>query len=501
MIHQLATFNSFEIINLIMQRYVDSYSMNSRFLLFSVIAASLLTSACHPSVQKVMTTAGRPTVVSPPVRMPSDSTNEVFTQLHRLNAVINVYSSRRDSLVWVGDSSVTATGDSLVELIRGARYYGLLPGNYHADEIDSLYQGGRVIDSRRMDALLTDSFLTILMDLKWGRTTDFRPSESDSLVIALMSDVLAGKSLKETVQSQEPKFKSYVALKTTLRNILDTLGSKQRYTYASAFPSDTLLTSRYLRAIEINLERWRRERVISGDEYLLVNIPSNVLTINRCDSVVFESKVITGKRNSPTPELSSKIDCFILFPYWHVPRKIAVNEYLPAIKIDSTFLSRNRFDILDREGNLVDPSTIAWETLNRNNFPLTIRQREGSDNSLGIVKFAFDNPYAVYLHDTNTKGLFTKNRRWFSHGCVRVQKAKELAHYLSTRDAKLEDARLTRLLREGKRQTLLVDPAFPVHIRYFTCEVDAGELKLYDDVYRKDAAIAQKLYGHTVAKN
>lgn len=484
-----------------MEGYVDSYGMNSRFFLVSVIAVSVLISSCHQSVQKAMTTVSQPVLASLPVRMPSDSSNEVYTQLHLLKWVISVYASKQDSLVWARDSSLTAAGDSLVELIRGARYYGLLPGYYHAGEIDSLYTGRRVSDPRRMDALLTDSFLTMLTDIRWGRTTEFLPPASDSLAISLMNDVLAGRPLKETIQSQEPKFKGYWSLKTTLQNIIDTLGIKLPYDYPTAFQSDTLLTSRYLRIIEINLERWRRERAISGSNYLLVNIPSNILTVSESDSVVFESNVITGKRENPTPELSSKIDCFILFPYWYVPRKIAVNEYLPSIKKDSTFLSRNRFDILDRRGNLVDPATIDWKTLNRNNFPLSIRQREGSDNSLGIVKFAFDNPYAVYLHDTNTKALFSKKRRWYSHGCVRVQKAKELAHYLVTRDVRVTDARLGRLFAEGERQTILVNPALPVHLRYFTCEAGNGKLKLYEDIYRKDAAIAQKLYSRTVVRN
>lgn len=475
--------------------------MNSRFLLAFMIAVSVVTSSCHQSVQRAMTIASQPAVAREPDRMPPDSTNEVFTQLYLRKWVINVYASKQDSLVWTRDGSLTAAGDSLVELIRGIRYYGLIPGNYHASEIDSLYTASRVGDARRMDALLTDSFLTILTDIRWGRTTEFLPPASDSLAIALMDGVLAGNSLKEVIQSQEPNFKSYRSLKTALQNIIDTLAIKLPYDYPIAFQSDTLLTSRYLRAIEINLERWRRERAISGGDYLLVNIPSNVLTVSEGDSVIFESNVITGKRESPTPELSSKIDCFILFPYWYVPRKIAVNEYLPSIKKDSTFLSRNRFDILDRKGNLVDPATIDWEKLNRNNFPLSIRQREGSDNSLGIVKFAFDNPYAVYLHDTNTKALFTKKRRWFSHGCVRVQKAKELAHYLVTRNAGVNDDRLSRLFAEGKRQTILVNPALPVHIRYFTCEADKGKLKLYEDVYRKDAAIGQKLYNRTVVRN
>ncbi len=131
------------------------------------------------------------------------------------------------------------------------------------------------------------------------------------------------------------------------------------------------------------------------------HVPAFMFYLYENDKMVMASKVIVGTPATPTPLFSSKIDCFTIFPYWYVPRKITIEEYLPVIKKDTTFIIRNNFDVLDRDGKIVPLSSINWKQYNKNNFPFIFRQREGTENSLGIIKFIFDNPYAVFLHDTN----------------------------------------------------------------------------------------------------
>ncbi len=134
--------------------------------------------------------------------------------------------------------------------------------------------------------------------------------------------------------------------------------------------------------------------------------------------------------------------------------------------------------------------TLNWMSYNKNNFPFTMRQREGDGNSLGLIKFVFDNPYAVYLHDTNAKGLFKNKRRAYSHGCIRMEKSKELATYLIP-----APGRIDKILKLRLRQTLNVDRPIPILVRYFTCDSVNGAVNYYDDIYKKDRAIINYLYG------
>ena len=168
-----------------------------------------------------------------------------------------------------------------------------------------------------------------------------------------------------------------------------------------------------------------------------------------------ESPVVVGAPSTPTPVFSSNIECFTIFPYWYMPRKIAVYEYLRVIKLDTSFLSRNNFDVLDRTGKIQNFKTIDWKKYNENNFPFTLRQREEKENSLGIIKFVFDNPYAVFLHDTNSKKLFKHKVRAYSHGCIRLEKAVEFAHYLiGGKRTSISSRALNKYLGEQKRLTI-----------------------------------------------
>src|SRR5690606_24036460 len=109
---------------------------------------------------------------------------------------------------------------------------------------------------------------------------------------------------------------------------------------------------------------------------------------------------------------------------------------------------RNNFDVLDKRGNLLQADSIDWESFSKSYFPVSLRQREGQENALGIIKFVFDNPYAVFLHDTNAKRLFRSRVRAFSHGCIRMEKAVELAHYLVTGDPGKKSKYVERFLKE-----------------------------------------------------
>jgi murein L,D-transpeptidase YcbB/YkuD len=263
----------------------------------------------------------------------------------------------------------------------------------------------------------------------------------------------------------------------------------------SGITIDSIELHRKVQRIEINMERWRNESASLKDIYTWINIPSYMFYVVESNAVVMESRVVVGAPRTPTPQLSSNIECFTLFPYWYVPRKIAVKEYLPAIKKDTSFVTRNNFDVLDQDGNIQILSSIDWKKYNANNFPFRFRQREGLENSLGIIKFVFDNPYAVYVHDTNSKRLFRCKTRAFSHGCIRLEKAIEFSYYLiGGKRTNLTLQTLNKYISQQKGITVSLAPAVPIYIRYFTCEVNQNVLRFYDDIYQKDQPLINAIY-------
>lgn len=240
----------------------------------------------------------------------------------------------------------------------------------------------------------------------------------------------------------------------------------------------------------LNTIRWLH--CIKQEKHIvIVNIPSASLLLYEHDKVVMESRIIVGKRSTPTPTLSSTITEVILYPYWNVPYKIATQELLPAIKRNPGYINANNYQVLNSSGKVVDPYKINWKGLSPGYFPYTIRQSTGCDNALGLIKLNFYNPFSVYLHDTPGKSLFALNKRYFSHGCMRLEKAMELGRYI----LKENTMALDTLTEKGclKNQAPIVVPAsekIPVFVLYHTAWIDsAGIVRFYDDAYNKFAAV------------
>jgi murein L,D-transpeptidase YcbB/YkuD len=176
-----------------------------------------------------------------------------------------------------------------------------------------------------------------------------------------------------------------------------------------------------------------------------------------------------------------------MYPYWNVPNKIATKELLPSIKRDPAFLERNNFQVLNKQRELVDPRKINWHSLSTSNFPYLIRQSTGCDNSLGIVKLNFYNPFTVYLHDTPGKGLFFLNKRYFSHGCMRVEKAMELAKLVASKHEFTIDTIESKGCTINQAPLVLAaDKPMNLIVLYSTAWYDnKGAIFFSEDVYKK----------------
>ncbi|THU39533.1 hypothetical protein FAM09_13595 [Niastella caeni] len=253
---------------------------------------------------------------------------------------------------------------------------------------------------------------------------------------------------------------------------------------------EALNTSLAIRIQELkaamNTFRWLRCASMQSPVFV-VNIPSANLLVIHKGKVLLQSKVIVGKRSTPTPTLASVITDVILYPYWMVPNKIATRELLPLIQRNPGYLPANNMQVLNKAGKIVDPLTIDWSQLSPSYFPYILRQSTGCDNSLGIVKLNFYSPYGVYLHDTPWKVLFNFNKRYFSHGCIRVQQAIELAHFLLKENTIAIDTLEEKgCLRHQAPLPIPIKERTPVFVLYNTAWIDsAGIVQFNEDIYRK----------------
>ncbi len=238
--------------------------------------------------------------------------------------------------------------------------------------------------------------------------------------------------------------------------------------------------------LSLNYYRWLNCLQQSGP-LIVANIPATYLKVYDRGTVTTEMKIIVGKEVTPTHAIASTITEVVLYPYWYVPFSIATRELLPDIQQNPAFIDAGNYQVLNKAGKIMDPYKINWQLLSRNNFPYTIRQSTGCDNSLGILKLNFYNPYGAYLHDTPGKILFSLNKRFFSHGCIRLEKPLELARLILKFHTDAIDTLEQHPITAS--QTPVVIPAdvrMPVVLWYNPAGIDnTGRVVFYQDVYRK----------------
>lgn len=253
--------------------------------------------------------------------------------------------------------------------------------------------------------------------------------------------------------------------------------------------------------IAVTLDRYKQMPDTLPERYIWVNLPSYYMQVHDSDSVVFTSKIICGKTTTPTPTLMSAISDIVIYPTWTVPESIIKKEMLPALKKNSGYLARKGLHLYNSKGEVVDPTTVNWAKYSKG-IPYKIQQGSGDDNALGVIKFNFSNPFAVYLHDTNQRYMFKNSMRALSHGCVRVQDWEKLAFYIIRNDStrvlpdtlKYNTDSITNWIANKEKHRLNVKFQIPLFIRYFSCEGINGAIKFYEDIYADDKALIDKYF-------
>lgn len=242
--------------------------------------------------------------------------------------------------------------------------------------------------------------------------------------------------------------------------------------------------------VAMNLERWRWLPDDLGERHFRVNIPYFHLEAWEKGRLALDIRAVVGKQDNQTPVFSDRMSHVVLSPYWNIPPSIAADETVPAVANDPEFLSRQNIEVVRVAGDqatLVDPETLDWDDPPALEG-LRFRQRPGSNNALGQVKFMFPNVHNVYVHDTPAVTLFGRLGRALSHGCIRVEEPVELARYVLRDQPRWTPDAITDAMHAGTETHVKLREAIPIHIVYFTAWVDGdGGLHFRDDVYGLDA--------------
>lgn len=379
---------------------------------------------------------------------------------------------------------------------------------------------------------------------------------TDSFYVSLLTNVFEKKTLTPLLEELEPRHEGYIQLRKALKSFIDTM-DRTNYTYLSypfEIPSDSVVFIKNLQSrlyesgffpfndrpadtaeltaavktyqaqnnlvvdgiagpmvvkslnnndhekfitIAINLDRYKQLPDTMPVRYVWVNIPSYRLRVWDTDTLRLESKIIVGRSQTRTPVLTSTLTNFIVFPQWTVPFSIIFKEMLPKIREDVGYLDEQNLMVVDKNDSIIAPDSINWFRLNKKYFPYLLKQREGDDNSLGVIKFNFRNKYSVYLHDTNARWLFSKTNRALSHGCVRVQQWQKLSDYLVKNDSlRYKPDTLAAWMKRKEKHTVNFSRKIPIFIRYFTCEAEDGKVVFFDDVYAEDRIARQKWFSN-----
>jgi murein L,D-transpeptidase YcbB/YkuD len=252
-----------------------------------------------------------------------------------------------------------------------------------------------------------------------------------------------------------------------------------------------------VRQIELNLERWRWLPRELGDRYVMVNSAAFTLEVIDHGRRVMEMPVIVGRPDWPTPIAQGRVTGLVFNPVWDIPRAIASQEIVPLIRRDSTYVARHGITVYRDSGRVlqpVDPVTVDWSAITESTFTLRLKQAPGSDNPLGAVKAVFGTRFNVCLHDTPAHAPFRERVRTFSHGCVRVARAADLATYLLDDSLRWSSDSVKRRMAVGREQPVPLRRGVPAYLVYWTAWVgDDGSVAFREDVYGWDRELAAAL--------
>jgi len=250
--------------------------------------------------------------------------------------------------------------------------------------------------------------------------------------------------------------------------------------------------------LQLTLERWRWLPAEFSAPPIVVNIPDfRLRVLDDQNKVVMDMRVVVGKAmRTQTPVFTREMSYVVLRPYWNVPPSILRGEIVPAIQRDRGYIARKNYEVTTNDGKVVTSGEISDEVLAQLRAgKLAVRQKPGPSNALGLVKLIFPNEHNVYLHSTPSQSLFSRSRRDFSHGCIRVEKPAELTAWVLRNNPGWTVEKVQQGMQNGKDNvTVNLVKRVPVFIVYGTAlTYENGDVHFTDDIYGHDARLATAL--------
>ncbi len=371
-------------------------------------------------------------------------------------------------------------------------FAGSSPGPYIRKLAPTAVEYGRLMKQKLlMERLLAKG--------GWGPQVPGRklkPGQSGANVVALRNRLIAmdflrrnaSKTYDDNIQKAVQQFQMAHGL------------SPDGVVGAGTLKEINVAPERRLASIMVAMERERWLNMPRGKRHVWVNLTDFQVNIIDNGKVTFQTRSVIGatKHDRRSPEFSDVMEHMVINPTWHIPKSIAVGEYLPLMQADPNAAEYLR--MFDKRGQLVSRDTVDFTQLSETNFPFNLKQPPSQRNALGLVKFMFPNKYNIYLHDTPAKNLFSRESRAFSHGCIRLRDPFDFAYALLRRQLSNPESFFQNTLSTGRETVVPLDQNVPVHIVYRTAFTSAkGRIQFRRDVYGRDAKIFAALQDAGVA--
>jgi murein L,D-transpeptidase YcbB/YkuD len=346
-----------------------------------------------------------------------------------------------------------AAGD-LLNYIERIDEEGLNPADYNPDRLRAAVASK---DADQLNAVATEAFLRVSSDLALGHVrgdarvswyindTDLNGGEQ----YAMMERAVRDGSVAGTLTALLPTHPQYGELKAVL---------------ATTPKSEKA----QIEKIRTNMDRWRWLPRDLGQKYVIVNVPAYMVALVENGRVLARRRAVAGAVKTATPQLSTTISGVIFNPWWEVPQSIT-----PEVRGKKGYVA-----VKDEAGKII-----------------RYRQPPGASNALGRMKLVMPNDHAIFLHDTNVKGLFDKQARAYSHGCIRTEDALGFAQTLLEPTGQWDKAAIQQTIASGKTVKADLATPIPVYITYFTAAAiaDKKEIVAYKDIYSRDTPVMTAL--------
>lgn len=465
--------------------------------------------------------------------------------------VISIYKNRSYETIWYENNKINDFGKLLYQKIKNADQEGIQIEIPYQDEIEQIFNKSKKISRSDADMLLSAAYVIYMRNAYDGldaetvkKTGWLLPKKTlsyDTLLDSLMvnPDLLEKKNgllfdqyfrlqevLKKYKKIEEDNTWKPITTETPykdirpdaksitvaqVRNRLFVMGDLKNdsksdfydrelmdgvmaYKLRNGLKPNYIITEDHIKdmnepiaykikKLQINMERcrWISPKMVTDNEYVMVNIPSFELVYVKNGKVELVSSVFVGSQLTKTSIFSGNIDRVVFSPYWTVPQSIVDNELKLKIAADKNYLAENNMEMVNGQ----------------------VRQKPGPKNSLGLVKFIFPNSEDIYMHDTPSKTLFDFEKRTFSHGCINVKQAKDLAVAMLKDYPEWTQAKIDKAMNGEEETTFKLPNKIPIYITYFTTWANEdGQISFYQDVYDRDAELSNILFPEsTVASN